>query len=104
MVVSTSACADYASAIAASRAGALGVADLTFTTESAAVPARLERVAQLSRGRWGIQTDDSRRLSAILAADLDGLETVLVSAFQPAALAALVTQVVAAGRRAYAVA
>ncbi len=104
VVISPCASADCAPAIAASRAGALGVTDLTFVADPTAALARLERVARLSRGGWGVQTDDPALLATILAAGFHELDTVLVTAPQPAALGDLVEQVVASDRRAYAVA
>ena len=104
IVVSSSACADCAPAIAASRAGAIGVADLSFVGNPAEAVQRVTRMAQQSRGRWGILVDDEPLLAGLIDADLPELETVLVSSTDVATLSRLVERVLASGRRAYGVA
>jgi acyl transferase domain-containing protein/NAD(P)H-dependent flavin oxidoreductase YrpB (nitropropane dioxygenase family) len=96
---------DGALAIAASRFGATGVLDLQFVSDREAAVTELTHVAALSRGRWGVHVDDLPLLDAILAADLDGLDTVLVSCSDPERTRALLAPVLRSeGRRALAVA
>ena len=104
IVVSSPASADCAAAIAASRAGALGVADLTFIADPAAALQRLTLLSEHSRGRWGALVDDGPLLAGILGAGPEELDTIIVSSTGTDGLAQLVAQVTGAGRRAYAIA
>jgi acyl transferase domain-containing protein/NAD(P)H-dependent flavin oxidoreductase YrpB (nitropropane dioxygenase family)/NAD(P)-dependent dehydrogenase (short-subunit alcohol dehydrogenase family) len=96
---------DGALPIAASRFGATGVLDLQFVSDREASVTELTRVAALTRGRWGVHVDDLPLLEALLAADLDGLDAVLVSCSDPEGTSALLAPVLRSeGRRALAVA
>jgi acyl transferase domain-containing protein/NAD(P)H-dependent flavin oxidoreductase YrpB (nitropropane dioxygenase family)/NADP-dependent 3-hydroxy acid dehydrogenase YdfG len=96
--------ADAAVAIAASRAGALGVLNLELTVDRDAAFEELSALAELSRGPWGVLLDDDELLTALLSAELSGLECVLVPAADEARLRALVERAKAARLRVYAVA
>jgi acyl transferase domain-containing protein/NAD(P)H-dependent flavin oxidoreductase YrpB (nitropropane dioxygenase family)/NADP-dependent 3-hydroxy acid dehydrogenase YdfG len=105
LVVSTPhACNDVSLAIAGSRAGALGVADLQFTTDPSAALERLAPLVAHGRGRWGVLVDDEELLAAILDARLDGVDTVLVAAPDRDQLSALVARARDRGVRTAAVA
>ena len=103
IVSSTAARGHAALAIAACRFGATGVLDLQFVADEDAAFSQLERLAALSRGRWGVHVDAGGLLEQILGADPDGLDTVLVSETRTEPLAALIERVARTGRRALAV-
>ncbi|HUO71709.1 MAG TPA: SDR family NAD(P)-dependent oxidoreductase [Solirubrobacteraceae bacterium] len=91
-------------AVAASRAGSLGVVDLQFATERESAIARLAPLATHARGRWGAVLDDENLLSAVSDANLPGLDTVIVAAADSGRLGELVGRARHAGVRAVAVA
>ncbi|MGZ4195319.1 MAG: SDR family NAD(P)-dependent oxidoreductase [Solirubrobacteraceae bacterium] len=97
-------CSDAALAIAASRAGALGIVDLQFSGSGAAPLALLARVDALSRGPWAVHVEDEALLGPILEARPGGLSSVVVSGPRAVAPGGLLERVHGAGLRAFAVA
>ena len=95
---------DPAVAIAASRAGSLGVLDLGFADDHALAVALARRLAEHARVRWGVLVDDAELLAAVLSADLDGLDTVVLAGDRGDELPGLVESVHGAGPRAWVVA
>ncbi len=90
--------------IAGSRAGALGVVNLEFAVDLDAGLAQLRRLCELGRGRCGVLLDGAETLAAVLAAQLDGLDTILLANTPAEELPALVELVHGAGLQAYVVA
>jgi acyl transferase domain-containing protein/NAD(P)H-dependent flavin oxidoreductase YrpB (nitropropane dioxygenase family) len=90
--------------IAGSRAGALGVVNLEFALDIDAGLAQLRRLCELGRGRCGVLLDGAATLAAVLAAQPDGLETVLLANTPPEELQALVELVHGADLQAFVVA
>jgi acyl transferase domain-containing protein/NAD(P)H-dependent flavin oxidoreductase YrpB (nitropropane dioxygenase family)/NAD(P)-dependent dehydrogenase (short-subunit alcohol dehydrogenase family) len=90
--------------IAGSRAGALGVVNLEFAVDLDAGLAQLRRLCELGRGRCGVLLDGAETLAAVLAAQPDGLDTILLANTPAEELPALVEPVHGAGLRAYVVA
>jgi len=90
--------------IAGSRAGALGVVNLEFAVDLDAGLAQLRRLCELGRGRRGVLLDGGETLAAVLAAQPDGLDTVLLANTPAEELQALVELVHGAGLQAYVVA
>ena len=70
---------DPAVAIAASRAGALGVIDLQAETDSAAALSRLERMSQLAEPGWAVALGDEALAQAIGGAAVAGLRVVILA-------------------------
>jgi acyl transferase domain-containing protein/NAD(P)H-dependent flavin oxidoreductase YrpB (nitropropane dioxygenase family)/NAD(P)-dependent dehydrogenase (short-subunit alcohol dehydrogenase family)/acyl carrier protein len=95
---------DAALPIAGSRAGALGVLNLEFTTEAAAALGELARLSRAAPRGWGVLVRDEELLAGIVAGRFEGLEAVLVSSRAAARLGELVERVHAAGLKAYAMA
>ena len=91
-------------AIAATRAGALGVVDLQFTErpEAALGPAR--QLAELGHGRWGAAVHGAPILDALLAAELPGLDSVLLTDADGGELQRLIGAVHRSGHRAWVIA
>jgi acyl transferase domain-containing protein/NAD(P)H-dependent flavin oxidoreductase YrpB (nitropropane dioxygenase family) len=104
VVASPHVCNDVSLAIAASRAGALGIADLQFATDPELGLTRLQALATRGRGRWGVLLDDEALLSIVINAGLEGLDTVVVAAPDTDRLSALIGRAHAAGVRTVAVA
>ena len=103
-IVSTQAVdGEAAVAVAGTRAGAVGVVDLQFAVDPGLVGVALRRVSEHARGPWGVHVDDIGMLETVLAAEPDGLETVLVSAPTVDELAALIVKAAAQQRRTLAV-
>jgi acyl transferase domain-containing protein/NAD(P)H-dependent flavin oxidoreductase YrpB (nitropropane dioxygenase family)/NAD(P)-dependent dehydrogenase (short-subunit alcohol dehydrogenase family)/acyl carrier protein len=103
LVSSPGECDEPGVAIAASRAGATGVIDLQFTSDHDAALAQLSRLGALARGRAGVHVNDLTLLTAILAADPEGLDVVLVSCSDSEQFGGLIDPVLASGRQALAV-
>ena len=90
--------------IAGSRAGALGVVNLEFAVDLDAGLAQLRRLCELGRGRCGVLLDGAETLAAVVAAQPDALDTVLLANTPVEELPALVELVHGAGLQAYVVA
>ncbi|HET8979436.1 MAG TPA: SDR family NAD(P)-dependent oxidoreductase [Solirubrobacteraceae bacterium] len=95
---------DPSLAIAACRAGALGVLDLQYETDTGRSLGSLARLCAHGRGRAAVQLTDEKTLETVLAAELPGLEAVLIAAPGPVRLTALVDRAHAGGLRALVVA
>ena len=104
IVVSPAGPPDATLAIAGSRAGALGVLNLEFTTAAEAALGELGRVSRSARRGWGVLVADEELLAGILGERLEGLDAVLISSRTAARLGELIEQVHAAGLKAYAIA
>jgi len=94
---------DPALAIAAARAGALGVLNLEFTTSAEAVQAALAALARHGPGPYGVLVDgdDEAGLDLILGRAPASLTTVLLTPTAPARLPELVRRVRARGCRVF---
>ncbi|WP_341716227.1 SDR family NAD(P)-dependent oxidoreductase [Micromonospora sp. FIMYZ51] len=95
---------DPALAIAASRAGAIGVLDLQFTADLDAARAGARLLAGQARGRWGVLVDDPATLVEPLLGPPDQRPDVVVLPAGVPELAAVVAAVRAAGSAAFVVA
>ena len=104
IVVSPAGPPDAALAIAGSRAGALGVLNLEFTTAAEAALGELGRLSRSARRSWGVLVADEELLAGILGERLEGLDAVLISSRTATRLGELIEQVHAAGLKAYAIA
>ena len=104
IVVSPAGRPDAALAIAGSRAGALGVLNLEFTTAAEAPLEELGRLSRSARRGWGVLVADEELLAGILGERLEGLDAVLISSRTATRLGELIEQVHAAGLKAYAIA
>jgi acyl transferase domain-containing protein/NAD(P)H-dependent flavin oxidoreductase YrpB (nitropropane dioxygenase family)/NAD(P)-dependent dehydrogenase (short-subunit alcohol dehydrogenase family)/acyl carrier protein len=96
-VLSPTGCNDPALALAASRAGSVGVLDLRSQADLDGALSLLERAARIAPGRWWVQTDDGEWLDEVLAAGMPGLETILVDGAPSDRLERIVTAVHEAG-------
>ncbi|MGH2896611.1 MAG: hypothetical protein ACRDPM_25545, partial [Solirubrobacteraceae bacterium] len=90
-------CSDAALAIAASRAGALGIVDLQFADAGPPPLALLARVEALSQSPWAAHVEDEALLEAILGEHFGGLSTVVVSGPRAAVPGGLLEQTHRAG-------
>ncbi len=79
VVVCTAAYGDPALAVAASRAGGLGVLDLEHSRDADHALELLRRLSAAAPGRWGVTLGDPELLAAVLNAGLPGLETVVLT-------------------------
>ena len=95
---------DAALAIAGSRAGALGVLNLEFTTAAEAALGELGRVSRSARRGWGVLVADEELLAGILGERLEGLDAVLISSRTATRLGELIERVHAERLKAYAIA
>jgi acyl transferase domain-containing protein len=104
IVLSPGGAPDATLAVAGSRAGALGVLNLEFVTDSERALGELGRLSRSTRTRWGVLLREAGLLAGILAARFEGLETILISSQAGSTLGDLVERAHAAGLKAYAVA
>jgi acyl transferase domain-containing protein/NAD(P)H-dependent flavin oxidoreductase YrpB (nitropropane dioxygenase family)/NAD(P)-dependent dehydrogenase (short-subunit alcohol dehydrogenase family)/acyl carrier protein len=104
IVVSPGGRPDATLAIAGSRAGALGVLNLEFTTEAEPALGELGRLSRTAPRGWGVLVRAEELLAGILAGRFEGLEAVLISSRAATRFGDLVERVHAAGLMAYAVA
>src|SRR3954467_5242305 len=77
---------DAGPAIAAARAGAIGVLDLELAPDRAAALVQLDRLWRAGTGRRGVLLDDDELLAGLLAERPDGLHTIVLSARYPGSL------------------
>src|SRR5271157_303842 len=94
---------DPAIAIAASRAGAIGVLNLEFADKQDAALAALRRLVAFGRGRFGVLLDSESEglLTAILAEPVCGLDTVILTGGPADRLRHLVGLIHQGGRSVY---
>ncbi|WP_187368723.1 type I polyketide synthase [Baekduia soli] len=90
---------DAGPAIAAARAGAIGVLDTELAADRAAATAQLERLCRAGAGRTGVLLEDDGLLDAALALREEGLEVVVTSAYYSGDLSKLVVAAHAGGVR-----
>ena len=93
-------------AIAACRAGALGILNLEFSRDRAGSLDAIAKLATSGRGRFGVQIDgsDEDLLDAILERGDPNLAVIVVAHAEAGRLAAIAGLIRGAGRRAYLVA
>lgn len=102
IVISPSGIPDAGLAIAASRAGAIGVVNLEFADDVAAALKALKRFSGLARASGGALVDGAAEslLSAILVQDLPRIDTIVLTASALGQLADSVEEIHARGKRA----
>ncbi|HEX8855744.1 MAG TPA: beta-ketoacyl synthase N-terminal-like domain-containing protein, partial [Thermoleophilaceae bacterium] len=91
-------------AIAASRAGALGVLNLEFATDHGAALNELARLSQLGQGRCAALIADEELLTVALAERFDALETIVLPDARVERLDELVRRIHGAGLQAHVIA
>jgi acyl transferase domain-containing protein/NADP-dependent 3-hydroxy acid dehydrogenase YdfG len=104
IVLSPGGAPDATLAVAGCRAGALGVVNLEFVTESETALEELGRLSRSTRARWGVLLREAGLLARILAVRFEGLEAILISSHAGGTLGDLVEPAHGAGLKAYAVA
>ena len=105
IVVTPSGTPEPALAIAASRAGALGVLNLEFSHDTTMALAALQRLITYGHGRCGvlIAGDADELLSLVVAQPRERLDTILVTSSRPEGLSHMVESIHGSGRQAYVV-
>ncbi len=105
IVVTPSGTPEPALAIAASRAGALGVLNLEFSHDTTMALAALQRLITYGHGRCGvlIAGDADELLSLVVAQPWERLDTILVTSSRPEGLSHMVESIHGSGRQAYVV-
>ncbi|MGA9857939.1 MAG: beta-ketoacyl synthase N-terminal-like domain-containing protein, partial [Solirubrobacteraceae bacterium] len=103
-VLCPAAYADARLAIAAGRAGALGLIDLQYGADASRAGGLLAEMVASGGGRWGVQVADDGMLDLVLSQPRERMELVVLAQPDPAHLDALVARVHRERLRAFAVA